>query len=222
MDRRSRDPLTAAATQVLRPALAPLGFTPYKGRAFVCCRGDILHYLGLQLSAWGSKQFAVNYTAMPLFPPTAYVYLPCGGRLRQGKSPDRWWSAATHEQADKSMARVVEAAEDQLHSFFRRTSTYAGLADELGTVDNPHSRFGKACCEVKAGLRDAHITLAEAVTQFRRVLVDSPASTWADARLSEAAALARAMDDGSEQRLLVDWARATATALKVQRGKPAA
>jgi hypothetical protein len=106
-----------------------MGFRPYGKRDFICCHGDILHIVALQLSAWGSKDFAVNYGAMPLFPPTEYVYLPTGGRLRQGRSPDGWWSALTHEKADASMASVVQAVEEQLPPFFRRTCTYAGLAE---------------------------------------------------------------------------------------------
>ena len=220
MVRRSKDPLTAASKSILRPALAPMGFRPYKTRDFICCHGDILHVVALQLSAWGSKDFAVNYGAMPLFPATEYVYLPTGGRLRQGRSPDGWWSALTHEKADASMASVVQAVEDQLPPFFRRTSTYGGLADELGTIDHPQYTFMKACCEAKIGHRDARITLERAISVIKRFLGEHPDTAWVITRLAEATALATAIDNGSEQRLLDEWAQATATSLKIQRGEP--
>jgi hypothetical protein len=199
-----------------------MGFRPYGKRDFICCHGDILHIIALQLSAWGSKDFAVNYGAMPLFPPTEIVYLPTGGRLRQGKSPDGWWSSLTHEKADASMASVVQAVEDQLPPFFRRTSTYAGLADELGLVDKAPYTFMKACCEVTIGHRDARITLEQAISLFQQFLDEHPDAAWAIKGLAEAAALVSAIDNGSEQRLLDEWAQATATALKIQRGEAAA
>ena len=79
----------------------------------------------------------------------------------------------------------------------------------------------KACCEVKIGHRDARITLERAISVLQRLLGEHPDAAWVITRLAEATALASAIDNGSEQRLLDTWAQATATALKIQRGKPA-
>jgi hypothetical protein len=69
---------------------------------------------------------------------------------------------------------------------------------------------------------DARITLEQAISLFQQFLDEHPDAAWAIKGLAEAAALVSAIDNGSEQRLLDEWAQATATALKIQRGEAAA
>jgi hypothetical protein len=67
--KRSKDPLTAATTSVLKPALTSLGFQGRGSRDFVRINDGVLQLINLQLQAYGSKDFCVNYSATTLYEP---------------------------------------------------------------------------------------------------------------------------------------------------------
>jgi Domain of unknown function (DUF4304) len=167
---KDKDPLTAATTSILKPAVTPLGFQKLGSRSFGRVFDSVLQYFSLQLSAWGSKDFAVNYAAITLCQPHDYMVLQPGGRLPRGKSGDGWWKSATRELADNSMHSVVERFNAHCVPWFERTRTTAGLLAvliELSSEINPpntHYLFDIACCQAKLSqLCEASITLGQAV-----------------------------------------------------------
>ncbi len=218
---RSRDALRASTTTVLAPVVRRLGFANHGSRAFVRVVGDVLQHMDLQLSAYGSKDFAVNYTALPLYPPTDHIYLPCGGRVPRGRSGDGWWPAKTHDAADASMVEVVARLEEVVFPFFERTANVAGLRDELLATSSPHNVLAAACCEARLGLADALRTTASAIASFQRSYGEMPARKWCIERISVAEELATALGSGTEQDLLDDWRLKTIGALRLEaRGRP--
>jgi hypothetical protein len=64
---RSTDPLTAATTGILIPALRLQGFQRNSNRVIARIKDDILQFLDLQLSAYGGKDFCINYASISLF-----------------------------------------------------------------------------------------------------------------------------------------------------------
>jgi hypothetical protein len=193
-----------------------MGFQARGSRAFVRVVGDILQYLDLQLSAWGSKDFAVNYTSLPLFPPTDHIYLPCGGRVPRGHSSDGWWSAKSHEVADQSMTEVLGVVRDRVVPFFARTSLLADLRDELLPSSNAHHLFGAACCEARLGSAGALRTTASALAAFHRWHAEMPERTWCLERITLAERLAEALGSGGTQRLLDEWRLESLAKLRIE------
>src|SRR4051812_29017625 len=140
---RSKDPLTAATTAILKPALTPLGFHKLGSRTFARVLDGVLQYFSLQLSAWGGKDFAVNYAAITLYSPREHFVILSGGRLPRGKSGDGWWASKTPEFADSSMHDVVARLAVHCLPWFERTSTTAGLLtvllEEHVKIGRPHA-----------------------------------------------------------------------------------
>ena len=219
--RRSKDPLRASTTTILAPTLRAMGFRARGSRAFVRVVGDILQYLDLQPSAWGSKDFAVNYTSLPLFPPTEHIYLPCGGRVPRGHSPDGWWSAKSHEVADHSMTEVLERVKDRVEPFFQRTSLLTELCQELLASSNAHHLLGAACCQARLRAPDALRTTASALAAFQRWHVEMPERSWCLDRIAIAERLAEALASGQPQGLLDEWRSESLARLGIDNGAAA-
>jgi hypothetical protein len=68
MAARSSDPLTAATTSILIPELRFFGFRRKTNRLIARIQDDILQFFDLQLEAYGSKGFCVNYASLSLLP----------------------------------------------------------------------------------------------------------------------------------------------------------
>ena len=208
---RSKDPLTAATTSILKPAIASLGFQKLGSRSFGCVSDGVLQYLDLQLSAYGSKDFAVNHAAITLFNPRDYMVLQPGGRLPRGKSGDGWWKSSTHELADNSMRDVAERFTSHCLPWFERTRTTAGLLDVLiehNSAINPpnaHYLFDIACCQAKLGqLPEAWRSSEKAVAAYnawhQRIKAD-----WCFDCIATCQKLLEAIRDKHQERLLADW-----------------
>ena len=128
--RRASDPLSAALTVILLPAVRPLGFHGKSGRLIVRVTDGILQLLNFQRSGFGGGDFCVDYASMLLFLPKRHIVLEPGGRLtgfQDRGRVDRWWQSSTHEHADESMSEVVEAFRAEARPFFESTASIAGL-----------------------------------------------------------------------------------------------
>ncbi len=118
---RSSDPLTAATTSILVPELRSHGFRRKTNRLLARIQDDILQFLDFQMSASGGKDFCVNYAAISLLCPRDYWILQPGTRLNRENGAEAWLPAKSHEDADASMAKVVNLVRTQALPFFERT-----------------------------------------------------------------------------------------------------
>src|SRR5262245_13837417 len=128
---RSKDPLTAATTAILKPAVAPSGFEKLTTRMFGRIRNGIVQWFDIQVSMYGSRDFCLNHSSQPLFVPCDHFAVIVGGRVPRGKSGDGWWPSRTIEAADESMGEVASIFESRVLPWFEQTSVVAGLLDEL-------------------------------------------------------------------------------------------
>ena len=201
--------MTAATTTVLKPVLGQHRFSQLSRRSFGRLGGDILRYLDLQASAWGNKEFAVNFASIGLFPPRDHIVLPTGGRLPQGKSPDGWWSYRSHEIADRSMTEVASRFEQELIPWFERTSDLQGFIAELETGTegtNPHPHFEIACCEARLGNEAAaNQRLLRASELYKAAYDEMSERTWCLENLALVDQLRAALGNGTADSLLTGW-----------------
>jgi hypothetical protein len=171
MARRSADPLTAASTSILLPSLRSAGFRRKSDRFITRVSADILQFFYLQLSAYGSKDFYVNYASISLFHPREDLQLQPGDRLRR-ESTGELLPAKTHAEADQSMKQVVQMAETQAIPFFESTKTARGLLlylekEKWGSLH--HLNLEKACCAAALGrLPEARKYALLALDLYRR------------------------------------------------------
>lgn len=168
---RSSDPLTAATTSILIPRLRQQGFRRKTTRIIARIQNDIFQFFDLQLEAYGSKTFCVNYATLSLFWPRDYLVLQPGGRLNSDNGTEAWLPAKTHDEADASMVKVVNMAENQALPFFDTTKSVAGLLECLSHENwgsRHHQLLERAFCEARLGrLDDAKSHARQAIDLYR-------------------------------------------------------
>ena len=219
---RSKDALTAATTSFWAPILREHGFKKYTKRSFGRVRNDcVFQYIDLQLSAFGGKDFAVNYASVLITRLQEHVGSTTFRRLPRGKSHDGWWSAKTQERADESMRDICDKTRNIALPWFDSTSTALGLAHELvNLVDhgNPHTFFELGCCYVTAGdLAAASVPLGETIRCFQKAFDEMPKRTWALQERSLAEELMAAIGNGTHASLLSRWRDQTVANLKLEK-----
>jgi len=210
--RRAKDPLSAATTGILVPALQPHGFrrgsTRRLGRLGACA----FQLLELQKSASGSADFCVNYASMLLVPPVDHLVLQPGGRLRGARGGDAWWPAAGPDQADESMRQVVAAVRAQALPFFQATRSAGGLYDQLareewGSRHHLELALG-ACAAWLEDLGSARAHLGRAIALYA-----GDGRSWCAGFSARAQALLDAIDGGVHGALLRGWRAESVQAL---------
>ena len=101
---------------------------------------------------------AAKYSAsISLFCPRDYWILQPGARLNREKRAEAWLSAKSHDDADASMAKVVNMAQTQALPFFDATNSVAGLLDCLkreSWASRHHLYLEMAFCEARMGRFD--------------------------------------------------------------------
>lgn len=217
---RSKDALTAATTSYLVPVLREHGFKKYGKRSFGRLMNDcIFQYIDLQLSAYGSKSFAVNYASTLITRLQETLGSSTWRRLPRGKSNDGWWEAIHHERADESMLDVHEKIVNIAFPWFDSTATTQGLSKELAMSTehgNPHAFFELGCCYATAGDLDAAgVPLQEAILLFQKSYDEMPQRTWALSQQSLAEKLVVAIADGNHADLLSSWQEQSVVNLKL-------
>jgi hypothetical protein len=168
---RSSDPLTAATTSILIPELRSHGFRRKTNRIIARIQDDILQFFDLQLSAYGGKNFCVNYASISLFCPRDYLILQPGARLKRANGADAWLPAKTHEDADASMAQVANMARTQALPFFDATKSADGLLGWLKRENwgsRHHLYLEMAFCEAWLGrISEAKAHALRAIELYR-------------------------------------------------------
>src|SRR5262245_44204123 len=171
MAARSSDPLTAATTSILIPELRLHGFRRKTNRLIARIQDDILQFFDLQLEAYGSKGFCVNYASLSLFCPRDYLILQPGARLKRENSAEAWLPAKTHDEADASMGKLVNMAQTQALPFFDATKSVAGLLECLRAecwASRHHLYLEMAFCEARVGqFEDAKSHALQAIDLYR-------------------------------------------------------
>jgi hypothetical protein len=219
---RAKDPLTAATTSFWAPLLREHGFRKYTSRSFGRVTNNcVFQYIDLQLSAFGGKDFAVNYSSVLITRLHEHVGSTTFRRLPRGKSHDGWWSAKTHERADKSMQEICDKTKNIALPWLDSTSSALGLAKELVILaehGNPHTFFELGCCYVTAGdLAAANAPLLEAIRRFQHAYDEMPARTWAMTERSLAEELVAAIANGTHESLLSRRREQTCVNLKLEK-----
>lgn len=151
---RSSDPLTAATTSILLPELRCHGFRRKTNRVMARIQEDILQFLDLQMSAYGGKDFCVNYASISIFCPRDYFVLQPGSRLKWDNGAEAWLSAKAHDDADASMAKVANMVQTQALPFFESTKSVKGLLECLKRESwgsRHHLYLEMAFCEGRRG-----------------------------------------------------------------------
>jgi hypothetical protein len=219
---RSKDALTAATTSFWAPILREQGFKRYTSRSFGRVKNDcVFQYIDLQLSAFGGKDFAVNYASVLITRLQEGVGSTTFRRLPRGKSHDGWWSAKTQERADESMHDICHKTRNIALPWFDSTSTALGLASELLDLaihGNPHTFFELGCCYATAGdLAAARAPTREAIHRFQKAFDEMPERTWALRERLLAEELVAALGNGMHASLLSRWTDQTAANLKLEK-----
>lgn len=219
---RSKDALTAATTSVWAPILREHGFKKYAKRSFARVMNDcVFQYIDLQLSAFGGKDFAVNYASILITRLQDVVGSSTFRRLPRGKSHDGWWSAKTLECADESMRDVCEKTKNIALPWFDSTSSAMALAQELANhADhrNPHTHFEMGCCYATEGnLADAIAPLQEAIRLFQNSYDEMPECAWAIRERSLAENLVASIADGTHASLLSSWRNQSVVNLQLKK-----
>jgi hypothetical protein len=98
---------------------------------------------------------AAKYSAsISLFCPRDYWILQPGARLNREKRAEAWLSAKSHDDADASMAKVVNMVRTQALPFFKGTKSVDGLLECLKRENwgsRHHLYREMAFCEARAG-----------------------------------------------------------------------
>jgi hypothetical protein len=203
--RRSKDPLTAATTSILMPALQAHGFIRVTNRLIARDRNLILQSISLQLSQWGNRMFCVNYAVNSLFRPREFLTLSPGGRLKRRRfGGEVWWDSDTHEKADEAMQEVTSLILSKTLPWFDKCDTVKGLYKILSRErwgSRHHLEFEKACCLARLGrLDEAKDRLDTAIKLF----IDD-GRDWTPQYVNECQDLIDAIERGNHDQLLSDW-----------------
>jgi len=205
---RAKDALTAATSTFLLPLLGEHGFRKFGKRSFGRLMHDqVFQYIDLQLSAFGSKDFAVNYACVLITCPHEGMRSTFR-RLPQGKSSDGWWPAMHHERADESMQDVCERIRSIALPWFDSTSAPLGLAEELvkNGHGHPHAFFELGCCYATAGdLESACASLREALRILMEFYNTELHREWVLRESAQIEDLLAAIARGSHANLLASW-----------------
>ncbi len=204
MAARSSDPLTAATSSILIPELRLHGFRRKTNRLIARIQDDILQFFDLQLEAYGSKGFCVNYASLSLFCPRDYLILQPGARLKWENSVEAWLPAKTHEEADASMAKVVNMAQTQALPFFDATKSVAGLLECLKSenwASRHHLYLEMAFCEVRVGrFDDAKSHALQAIDSYRE-----DGRAWCPEYIELCQRLIGAMESNKSAQMFQGW-----------------
>jgi hypothetical protein len=218
---RSKDPLTAAMTSILKPGVAHENFRRLSGRVFARVTDDILQFMYLQLSAYGSRDFCVNYSSIPLFAPREHLSWLIGGRFPRGKSHDGWWASATQDRADQSMREVVATFQTEVLPWFAKTENVVGLLAELeacGETPNAHLYFEIGCCHLWLSDRPAaNVALNRARELYQGSYEEMPSREWCLLGVHQCDRLLEAIANVKTKDLLDAWRHKTITKLKLDR-----
>jgi hypothetical protein len=212
---RSKDPLLAATTSILLPAVKPFGFQRLSNRALARICEDVLHLIEPWYSGWGGRSFYVSCSAMPLIPATDYFYSARGDRVRNEMNQSDSWAGQTHVLADASMERVVNSIQKRELPFFfsiESTESFLTLLQQRPNPDH-HEHFRIACCLVRLRrLGEARECLIAAMRAYAE-----DGREWCAARSARCGQMVEAIDKDTSLELLDSWKLETIRNLKLEK-----
>lgn len=215
--KRSKDPLTAATTSVLLPALRPHDFKRVTPRIIGKVTDDIFQFFNLQLAAFGGKDFCVNYASMLLSAPHDSLVLTYGDRLRDELGVDKWRPADTHASADVSMAEVVGLLEEQTLPFFQQTETRAGfleyLSFSLGRQHQHHDLLNIAACAAALGQHEESVDRCRDAVR----LYEEDGRSWCAEYIGYCRELINAVENGTAATCLMQLKKRTVQNLRLEK-----
>jgi hypothetical protein len=194
-----RDELTPALTHTWNKRLSEYGFRRVGRRDLKRLSGSILHVFNFQVSAWGSRDFCVNVSALTL----CGNYGP-GFRLRHDNGSDLWLRSKSAEQAAKSVEIAWEAARAQALPWFERNATLEGhlqVLREETWASRHHWHFQIGVVEAMLGRREP--ATKDLIAASRLYVEDG--RNWCSTYLAKTAALLDALAQGNESALLEQW-----------------
>ncbi|MGD0814403.1 MAG: hypothetical protein ABSA83_12425 [Verrucomicrobiota bacterium] len=212
---RSKDPLLAATTSILLPAVKPFGFQRHGSRKLIRIREDILHLINPWYSGWGGRDFHVDCWAMPLVPATSFIYSARGDRVCDEVSQGSLWAGQTQELADTSMERVVKIIQKRVLPFFISIETTESFLNLLKQRPDPdhHEHFRVACCLVRlTRLDEARERLIAAIRAYAE-----DGRAWCAGYATQCEQMVKAIDEGTALELLENWKMETIRNLKLQK-----
>lgn len=217
--RRSSDPLTAATTSILKPAIGAAGFQKMTARTFRRVVSEILQCLEIQVSRHGSRDFCINWSSQALFVPRDLSATFVGDRFPGAKSHGGWWSSKTHQEAESSMQEAVSVFNANIRPLCDQSSTVAGTLNALqglGDCWNGIVHFERAACHARLDALDYALqSLASAMNRFRVAYDEMPGRKWCLAGMEHCSSLERAIRAGSWHQLLDEWVRYSKKSLKI-------
>ena len=203
---RSKDPLTAATTSILKPGLESAGFVKLSQRVFVRLRSPVVQHVSVSLSRWGGNRFRVCYSSMPLFVPTTNFTLMLGGWFPRDGHENGVWSKKHHEVADKAMNSVLHEFRSGILPWFDRTDSIDSLVPLLTTMGyNP-----KGPRELELGA--CHAWLGDLDNAKAALTFDG----GNDVARSFCETLLSAIESGTHHTLLNEWYADTVQSLKIE------
>jgi len=213
---RSKDPLAAATTSILFPAVKPYGFQRYGSRKLARICDDVLHIIGPWYSGWGGRDFYIECCAFGLTPPTDCIYLTWGARLRDEMTGYDSWPGQTHELADASMERAVQLMYKRvLPSYYQRLEKMEDFLVLLQKRPDPdhHTHFQRACCLVR--LRRLDEASRELTSAVRQYLEDG--RSWCFPKAAQCEEMLKAINEGRSLELYELWKSETIRNLRLEK-----
>jgi hypothetical protein len=213
---RSKDPLLAATTSILLPAVKPFGFQRRTARSLDRICDDVLHSISPWYSGWGGRDFYVPYSVMPLVPPTDFEYVARGTRLWDPIGKSYSWPGQTHELADDSMQRAVLLLQAEvLPNFFARVETTESFLTYLQQEPKAdhHEHFRRACCLVKLQRLD------EAMLELNAAIIGYVADgrDWCFPKIAQCEEMRKAISAGTSRQLYDEWKTQTIKNLRLEK-----
>ena len=224
---RSKDPFVAAIKSYLVPAFEPHGFKLNGKGTVMRIRNDLVQWMTVSLSRWGSKTFRAEFGTNSLFYPRDFLHLDVGGGailIPAGKRGDKmhgFWSATTHERADKHMEEVVKLFCEQALPVLEAVTTVEGLSQELESLHhedlqtgkdlNHHRYFERGCCAVRLQ------NYPQAVAMLRRAieLYDFDGRDWCGGFSNSCKEIISAIERGEAEALQTRWVTESITRLRL-------
>jgi hypothetical protein len=170
------------------------------------CIGQIVD---LQVSAYGSGKFCVNYAATAICFPFDCWTLSYGGRLAGDAGHDIWWQASSQSLAAQAATQVVSLFQRAAGPFLDSCMSPSGLIEVIRSrpTQQHHDHFERACCEAWLDrLDDARASLDQAIIgytdDYRGARREGYDRDWCIGYKRSALRLLRATERGTHQEVL--------------------
>jgi hypothetical protein len=224
----SRDPISIATSEILRPLLASQGFLRLTNRFTARVVDSIVQFVSVRVSARGTHSFKLEYASISLFPPRDTLPLQPGGTVYIEQESNFFWDRLFHrkfhrtafpglteDEARASMSRLCSQLEAQAFHFFAQTESIEKLCSFLKKErwgSEHHRHFEIGCC--LATLRDFEEAKKELILA-KKLYVKSGCDRC-DEKVQQAQALLDAIENKNSNTLIDGWITKSITTLNLE------